>query len=204
MKKYLFLLACFGLLMAQCHKDNTSSDAAVKGRVLEADSDVIGIPNVGVRLVESNYDVDFWNPTRLVIQRAQSDATGNYRFNYTAIVGRSYDVEAYNNFPAAYYNDVVSRLIDKTTTVDLPVTAFAWLKIHVKNVNPIGEEDVVNFNYGVFSGKSVDTTILVKESGSKTFAHPIGIKIKKNGIETSKMIEVITPPRDTTKLNIFY
>ncbi len=204
MKKYLFLLTLFGCFaLASCTKDNVSSEASVKGRVLELDSD-IGIPNVGVRLVESNYDEDFWNPKRTVIQRTQSDASGNYRFNYTSIVGRSYDVEAYNNFPAAYYSDVVSKLIDKTTTVDLQVTAFARLKIHVKNVNPVGEEDVINFNYGVFSGRSVDTTILVKKAGSNKIADPIGIKIKKNGVETSKIIEVRTPPRDTTKLDIFY
>ena len=204
MKKYLFLLVCFGFLMAQCHKEGTSSEATVKGKILEIDSDV-PIPNITVKLIELDYDASAWNPPRTVVQKTQSDITGAYQLTYTSVKGRGYEVTAYAN-STDYYDNVKTEPVPdgKSNTVNISLIPFGWLKIHVKNVNPVGEEDVITFNYGIFSGRNVDTSIIVKDASSKKNTHQIGINIRKNGTETSKIIEVIIPPHDTTKLDIFY
>jgi hypothetical protein len=216
MKKHIFVLLVPLLFsMAQCKKEplNAPVPTTVKGKVLEADSD-IGLPDINVKLIQLSFSDDFLAPpTKTVVQRTKTDAAGNYSFDYiNDYINFAYEVEAYG-FPTNYAVDPVNRLVNRTSSkrgepqnwvVDLPVRAFGWLKIHVKNVNPVGREDRFIFDYGRFAGVNVDTTIVTKVYGSKTLVRYIGMSIIKNGIETGKTIPIITPPHDTTKLDIFY
>ena len=204
MKKYLFLLACFGFLMAQCHKETTSFEATVKGKILEIDSDV-PIPNITVKLIELDYDASAWNPPRTVVQKTQSDATGAYQLTYTSVKGRGYEVAAYAN-STDYYDNIKTEPVPdgKSSTVNISLIPLGWLKVHFKNVNPFDERDEVGSAFGGFIGNKVDTTIVLQLGGSKKYVRPVRIWTTRNGLQTFKDIGVITPPHDTTKLDIFY
>jgi hypothetical protein len=204
MKKYLFLLACFGLLMAQCHKESASYEAVVKGRVLEVDSDV-GIPNMTVKLVENDYVGTIVTPKRTTLQTVKTDAQGNYQFSYTGQRIMSYDVVAVNSSPDYNeYNQTVLIPDGGGNAVNIFLTPFGWIKVHFKNVNPFDERDEVGSAFGGFTGSKVDTTIILKIEGNRKFVRPVRIWTTRNGSQTFKDIGVITPPHDTTKLDIFY
>ena len=204
MKKYLFLFILFSCLVASCVKDPpTTFEATVKGRVLEVDSEV-GIPNMTVKLVEEDY-TPTGSPKRTTLKTVKTDAQGNYQFTYTRQTILNYDVVAVNSSPD--YNEYTQAVLipnGESNVVNVFLSPFGWLEVHVKNVSPVGLEDVLNFNYGIFVGKNVDTIIVAKEVSSKTLQRPIGIRITKNGVVTSRIVNVTIPPHDTAKLNIFY
>jgi hypothetical protein len=206
MKKYLFLLTLFGCLMVvSCTKEiSPTYEATVKGRVLEADSDV-GVPNMTVKLVEDDYTGTIATPKRTTLQSVKTDASGNYKFSYTGKHTNSYDVVAVNASPD--YNEYTQSVLipdGASNVVDIFLSPFGWLKIRIKNINPIGEEDALEFQYGTFVGTKVDTSIIAKDVGSRKYPLKIGVKTRKNGVETSKIISVLMIPHDTTKLDIFY
>ena len=206
MKKYLFLLACFGcMLTTSCVKETSQTyEAVVKGRVLEVDSDV-GIPNMTVKLVENDYAGTIATPKRTTLQSVKTDALGNYQFNYTAQRIMGYDVVAVNASPDYNeYNQSVLIPDGASNVVNIFLTPFGWIKVHFKNVNPFDEKDEVGCAFGGFIGSKVDTTTILKIEGSRKFVRPVRIWTTRNGIQTFKEIGVITPPHDTTKLDIFY
>jgi hypothetical protein len=216
MKKHIFvLLVPLLFLMAQCKKEplNAPVPTTVKGKVLEADSD-IGLPDINVKLIQLSFSDDFLAPpTKTVVQRTKTDAAGNYSFDYiNDYINFAYEVEAYG-FPTNYAVDPVNRLINRTSSkrgepqnwvVDLPVRAFGWLKIHVKNVNPFNNRDEVKFAFGTYGGSQVDSTFITKVYGSRTLLQNIRVYVTRNGLETFKDIKMYYPPHDTTKLDIFY
>jgi hypothetical protein len=195
----------FSCLLAGCVKDDPSSfEATVKGRVLEVDSEV-GIPNMSVKLVEEDYAGTIATPKRTTIQTVKTDATGNYQFSYTRQKIMNYDVVAVNASPN--YNEYTQAVLipDGTSnSVNIFLLPFGWLKLHVKNVNPYDNRDEVKFFYGSCYGSKVDSIIYVKVGGSPKAINDIRIWTTKNSIQTFKDVAVITPPRDTTLLNIFY
>ncbi len=205
MKKYLFIVVFINFLFSSCVKEESPTyEATVKGRVLEADSDV-GIPNMTVKLVEGDYSGGGWTPKNTTIQTVKTDASGNYQFKYTAQRLMTYDVVAVNASPN--YNEYTQSVLvpdGASNVVNIFMSPFGWLKIHVKNINPVGEEDAMEFQYGVFSGRTVDTSVIAKDVGSRKYPLKIGFKTRRNGVETLKIIEVLMPPHDTTKLDIFY
>ena len=204
MKKYLFLLACFGCLMAGCVKDNASYDVNLTGKVLEIDSDV-PIPNMAVKLLQLEYNPNSFNATRTTIAQTQSDAKGNYQFNYPHNAKYDYEVIAYT--PSKdYYDNTQTEIVPdgKNPTVNINFIPFGWVKVHAKNVNPFDDRDELKFYFGTYIGSKVDTTIIFKEGGSKKTILPIRIWTTRNGIQTFKDISLIIPPHDTTKLDVFY
>jgi hypothetical protein len=207
MKKFLFLLACFGLLMAQCHKDNTpQGPTIVEGKILEIDSDV-PIANADVFLVEVDATGSIFGPTKnTTIQKMVTDASGNYKFSFQWNKKFTYDVEA--QAPTdKYYSDSQSAIFgsDEGKNVqNVYITPTAWLKLHVKNVNPFDSRDEVKFFYGSCYGNTVDSTIVVKVQGSIKALNTIRIWTTRNSVQTYKDISTIVPPHDTTKLDIFY
>jgi hypothetical protein len=212
MKKHIFVLLVPLLFMAAgCEKDpnilKKSGDAVFSGKVLETDSDV-PIPNAYVELIKIGYTGDFWVPnTRTVIQNTRTDAQGNYRFfSVRWEIPDGFEARAValkDKYSDSSKEAFFSPERDQNTQ-NIYITPWAWLKIHVKNVNPVGREDAFRSSYGIFVGANVDTTVITKTYGSKTLVRYIGMSIIKNGIETSKTIPIITPPHDTTALDIFY
>jgi hypothetical protein len=151
------------------------------------------------------YNPNSFNATRTTISKTKSDAKGSYQFNYAHNAKFDYEVIAYTASKDYYDNTQTEPVPDgKNPTVNIAFTPFGWLKVHFKNVNPFDERDEVGSAFGGFIGSRVDTTTLLKIEGNKKFVRPVRIWTTRNGIQTFKDIGVITPPHDTTKLDIFY
>ena len=204
MKKYLFLFILFSCLVASCVKDPPSTfEATVKGRVLEVDSEV-GIPNMTVKLVEEDY-TPAGTQKRTTLKTVKTDASGNYQFTYTRQTILNYDVVAVN--ASSDYNEYTQAVLipdGASNVVNIFLTPYGWLKVHAKNVNPFDERDIAIFTYETFVGSKVDTTFIVKVGGNRKVLRQLGVRVTKNGVQTSKKIDILTPPHDTTLLNIFY
>jgi hypothetical protein len=206
MKKYLFLLACFGLLMAQCHKETPLQTAAiVKGKILEIDSDV-PIPNAAVSLIDVDPSGSFWNPKRTTVQKMTSDASGNYQFSFDWLNGHACEVEAQAAADKFYFNTTTAIFSSNSgqNVQNVYITPFAWTMVHIKNISPFDDRDEIKCYYGTYYGRKIDTLILMKDYGNIKKGRSVKIRMTKNGIETFKDIEVPLPPHDTTKLDIFY
>ena len=207
MKKYLFLLACFGLLLASCRKDDTpKGPAVVEGKILEIDSDV-PIANADVFLVEVDATGSIFGPYKqTTLQQMVTDASGNYKFSFQWNEKFTYDVAARAS-PDKYYPDLKTALFGRDegkNVQNVYITPYTWTKVRIKNTSPFDERDEIKCYYGTYYGSRVDTTVLMRDYGSIKKARSVRIRTTKNSVETFRDIEVKLPPHDTTKLDIFY
>jgi hypothetical protein len=158
-----------------------------------------------VKLVEGDYSGGGFTPVNTTLQSVKTDAQGNYQFSYKRQYNRTYDAIAVNSSPD--YNEYTQAVLipdGSANVINIFLLPFGWLKLHVKNVNPYDNRDEVKFFYGSCYGSKVDSIIYVKVGGSPKTARDIRIWTTKNSVQTYKDASVITPPRDTTLLNIFY
>jgi hypothetical protein len=141
MKKYLFLLACFGLLMAQCHK-NDDKFIKVSGKVLEFGSNK-PISNAKVGIYEEGGAFLGTTWTKLV-DTTRTDANGFYSIEKNNIDRSSsfFIAAAANKY---YTYDPNNYLVtgQEVTNNNIVLDPFAWIKVHVKNVNPFNDRDSI-------------------------------------------------------------
>ena len=136
-----------------------------------------------------------------------SDANGNYEFNFQADDGHFYWI---NVKAEGYYkgSSTTNVLEDRITTLDVTLDPEAWLKLHVKNVNPVDESDKVRYNvYGMVGweslfGSQVDETFYIPYLGNRY--NPILWKVTKNGTMTEHQDSIYYIGLDTVSFDIFY
>mgnify|MGYP001210712572 CR=1 FL=1 len=199
------------LLFAACKKDFEGIE--IKGRITEVGS---GKPVAGAKvfIIGIGPGDGFLSPgngNESIVDTVFSNENGDYRFRredspfggYRIIIKRD-----------KYQDKYPSRGIDwhSVNTFDIQLQPYAWVKIHLKNVNPVNESDWVEF-FGSFArsistadniymGMNVDKIIYEPTYGNYKIL--IYYKYIKSNIKYSDSIEVFTPAHDTIPLDIFY
>jgi hypothetical protein len=214
MKKLIYLLLLFSIL--SCHKDPlcelANDEARLQGYALEKGTQ---IPVEGVRLYLTNCvsSLQFGSfPSCTVIDSTKTDKNGYYSFTYKykgKYGGSSFDLRA--NVSDSYFKRNRFETIGPTDHLiwdyNLELIPKAWVKVHVKNVNPFNESDrmvtgSLTPSLDYFDGNKVDTTIKLEWIGNDSLG--IGYTVTKNKINTFKIKKVYLIGLDTVSCNLFY
>lgn len=161
----------FSLCFVSCLKDNAQVDHDVvwKGRILENGTNK-PIPDADIYLYEHELDIDFLsNSPRILKNIYKADKDGFYEFTYRDLVKNGYEIQV---SAGKYYtsNKLASDDRNGVSKVDILLDPYAWIKFHVKNVNPYDENDkiLVN-NLKPLVGNRVDTFLIEQSIGNKKF-----------------------------------
>jgi hypothetical protein len=142
------LIICFGYY--SCKKARYETE--VCGKVHDA-STLAGIATATVYLQKQNYDC-FTCPPQTVTSTT-TDANGNYSFTFMAEENFDYTLVAAKE---KYYNNAstggvsVGRIGKKNKNKNIPITPYAWIKLHVKNTTPFDGGDYISVNNSFLGG----------------------------------------------------
>jgi hypothetical protein len=215
MKKYLFLLACFGFLMAGCHKTDASLPiSTVNGRLVEFGNTQQGVPNAVVGLLKRlPADCLFCAEKRVTVAVTRSDAEGRFNFTFpdsSAIYYLTVRPNDKRHYPIELFElkeDKQSKL-HGNNNLNVEVTPQAFIRFRIKNVNPLDNNDLLRIagidDYWLydFKGMNVDTTATASLAGNMTLE--LRKIIYRNAIQTVFRDSVKTIAHDTIDVKIFY
>ena len=136
-----------------------------------------------------------------------SDANGNYEFNFQADDGHFYwiNVKADGYYKGSSTTNVQE---DRTSNLDVTLDPEAWLKLHIRNDNPVDESDHIRFavrgkpGWEVLSGSQINNIYRLPARGNRY--NPIYWNITKNGITTEHQDSIYYIGLDTVSFDIFY
>ena len=218
--KYLFLSFLIILpLIFSCHKpeDNPTpkdkvpygdgSRTKIEGRVLEYGS-LKPIPNALV-VLEEEFHMPFTGGGKYYpIDSTYTNADGYYIYDFKHIDKLddyyfSYQVKVL----APKYFDNNSRMENGYAhRSDIILDPYAWIKVHVKNVNPFDEKDRIftssNGGGGEYFGTNIDLIEYHRNRGGRLTT--IVWNTKKNNIRTEFSDSIYISPHDTINYEIFY
>jgi hypothetical protein len=199
MKKFLFVLISCSFLMAQCHKE-ANNFIKVSGKVLEFGS-TKPIANAKVGIYEEGGAFLGTTWTKLV-DSTHTDVNGFYNIDKPNIdVGSSFYISA---AAEKYYTFEPTKYLStgKAVTNEIILDPFAWIKIHVKNVNPFDTNDKIIINGSTYTGKNFEQDFTYKIIGNKNFS--IEWSVQRNNISTSFSDSTKVVAHDTSKYEIRY
>ena len=207
MKKYPILLIPLLLVMAQCHKDSTTAYIKVSGKVLEFGSNK-PVKNAKVGIYEEGGTFLGGTWTKLV-DTTRTDANGIYRLEKGNLdKGSSFFISA---FADKYYTyDPNNYLVtgQDVTNNNIVLDPFAWIKVHVKNVNPFNDRDSILLGNVVGTipmthvGKNIELTYINKVFGNLKMEAQWSVG--KNGIWKFKTDTIYITAHDTLNYEILY
>jgi len=196
------------LLFASCKKDFEGIE--IKGRITEVGS---GKPVSGakVTIVGRGSDGSPWlsgGGISAIVDSVFTDANGHYSYRNVEspfggyIILISKDKYQPANPPHGFDNGFPHNF-------DYQLQPYAWVKIHLKNVNPFNAWDVVdvlgfedpNLNFE-YTGPNIDIQRIAKIYGNKK--EVLTPFITKNNIMTWYNIELNALAHDTIPIDIFY
>jgi hypothetical protein len=200
MKKYFFVLVSFSFLMVQCRKESNNY-IKVSGKVLEFGSNKpIANAKVGIYSEGGAFLGSTWSN---LVDTTRTDANGFYSIEKQGIDnGSSFYVSAAAN---KYYTFDPTKYLatgQDVTNNDIVLDPFAWIKIHVKNVNPFGDNDKFIINGSTYEGKNFEQNFTFKVIGNKNL--PLGWSIQKNNVWRSFSDSTKIVAHDTLKYEILY
>jgi hypothetical protein len=206
MKKYLFVLISFSFLMAQCRKASNNY-IKVSGKVLEFGSNK---PIANAKVAIYSEDGAFLGSTWTnLVDSTHTDANGFYSMEKSNIdQGSSFYVAAAAN---KYYTFDPTKYIvtgQDVTNNDIVLDPFAWIKVHVKNVNPFNDRDslllgnVVGTIPMTHVGKNIELNYINKVRGNLRME--VQWSVGKNSIWKFLTDNVTIPAHDTLKYEILY
>ncbi len=212
MKKILFFsLNCLIIsFLGSCGKKDYTS---IEGQVLEKGSNK-GIANAKVIFSECVPGDGFGaSAICLDIETVLTNAQGKYILTKEKDDATYYRIRAEkNNYGKPVEVFQTANAGEKSKNLNFTLPAFAWIKFHVKNVNPFDDSDYIaapgasggNLDYR-FYGKTVDTTYIL--GGSKYpggFNFGIDWTIIKNNKQKEIEDSIFFIPLDTVYYKIKY
>ena len=207
MKKYLILLVPLLFLMAQCQKDSTITYIKVSGKVLEFGSNKpvknakVGIYEEGGAFLGSTW-------TKLV-DTTRTDANGVYRLEKDNLdKGSSFFISVVADKYYAYDPNSYLATGRNVTNNNIVLDPFAWISMHVKNVNPFDDRDSILLGDVVGTipmthvGRNIELTYINKVFGNVKMEAQWSFG--KNGIWKFKTDTVYITAHDTLNYEILY
>ncbi len=173
----ILLLTALYITIASCDKNDGSY--SWEGRALEYGSNK-PIPNATVYLMEVKGT--FLGPSgSRKIDSTSTDIEGKFKFTYSE---NPYVSEVRGHADMYYDGSANIQRNGNKTKTDLILDPHAWLRIHVKNVNPAGEYDAIGFesfscDSEGFVGAQIDTFSVCSNRGNRS--HDIYYIVSKIG-----------------------
>ncbi len=142
-----------------------------------------------------------------------TDANGFYRLDVVADPNASYTLAPYGD-PEFFWNRFDEQiegdqpLAEQKNVSNLIINAYGFVNVHVKNVNPVDEEDSfgldVNGSFGTLErGKTVEKDIFGKIIANDSIR--VEYSVKRTGIALfAKEGKYFAKSKDTLKININY
>jgi len=147
-----------------------------------------------------------------IVDTLYTDEFGRVKYDKEVDENYMYYAEAYKEGYFSTHNNqagVTPGKKDFTTTIYM--YAHSWVKLHVKNVNPYNQFDVIKFNSGCYTYQFqgiMDTTFLWCDNCNCAwfgdFNFDAGAFIIKNNLNYTQHFSFIPPPHDTITVNINY
>ncbi len=157
MKKYLFLLACFSFLMAQCQKESDTFPSFVTGKITSV-YDNRPIPDAIAELVELTGSVGVSGSYK-ALDSVKVDNTGKFHFDFIAKKGVQYAVRGrhpryrYLDYSVSYFNHGVGA----QNNLPVSLSPYSYIKVRIKDTSRIERYTGVYF---FALNKQDDITIL--------------------------------------------
>jgi hypothetical protein len=173
---------------------------------------------VNARAVEYNTTVPVSNASVLLFAggRIQAEtvtnALGQFQFEFVATPGVVYKVlvtpDTLHTTKRYFQTRVWSINEGQSNRFDYPVTPYAYVKMHLKNVNPFDENDRISMSSPLlkgraFRGKNIDTTFIDYTASSNENVAII-YWTYRNGMDTLTRNSQFLPAHDTTFIEIKY
>ena len=200
----LLLLAMFTATGISCKKNN--GPRIVEGKVQNSTTSE-GIAGATVYLMQRNPDCFSCQGTK--IANTTADSEGNFHFEFTPEEGFRYSIgaEASKYFNNYYKGGESFDHYEKESLMTVGLDPEAWLKIHIKNTQPVDGTDHIGINLflggGVgYYGTHVDTFLIQKVYGSRSITVPWFVT--KNNVTNNYSSQVYSSQFDTTLYTITY
>ncbi len=207
MKKYFLILIPLMVLLSQCQKEPATTFIKLSGRVLELESNK-PIPNAKVGIYEEGGEFLGSTWTRL-LDSFRTDANGFYHYEkHNLDKGSSFFLSVAANKYITY--DPNNYLItgQAVNNLDVVLRPYAWIKVHVKNVNPFDDRDSIILGSVVgtipmtHKGTNVELNYINRVFGNT--AMRVGWSVSKNNIRQHFADTIRIPAHDTLSYEILY
>jgi len=201
MKNLWTIAAVLLTALAACSKDDGIH--TWEGKVLEYGT-MKPVPGAAVYLIEAKGSI--LGPTiKSVVDSTLSDINGYFKFTFefnpyiSEISGK-----AHNYFDGS---DVIGST--KNTNKDLILDPYAWLKVNVKNIDPVSDDDAItlrsdNCNNKLFKGQHVDDFYICTYPGNRSGELRYTVTKIGKGVQVWHSIDFQVGSRDTTEIFIEY
>lgn len=200
---YIIILITY-IFTTGCHHDNCKNAACNYGRVIDETTGE-GVPNAKIDLFYKRSS-DSWFSSYEYIKSVTSDSKGYYSLTLDSVnVKGRYALKA-NQSNYFFDDDIVSIVENEGTTigVNLNMQPKAWLRAHIKNVNPDSEYDRIEVLNKEYRGKNIDTINIFELRGNNS-SNTLKVMIYKN-LTGHKNFDYVYKAviLDTTDIDIFY
>lgn len=182
-KRNTILFFCLTVLSGTgCYKDNPVGDHDVlwKGRILEKGTNK-PVPNADIFLYEHELDGDLWGGSpRILINSYKADGEGWYQFTFNDLAKHGYDIQV---VAKDYYESkkMSPNEVNGVSKMDVVLDPYAWIKFHVKNVNPQDDNDRITIDrFQPLDGRNIDTFLISEQIGN--LDHEVIKRITKGGV----------------------
>ena len=171
-KKNTFLLFClvvvFGTGCFKFNEPGVSQNITWVGNIREKITKK-PVPNAAIYLYRSNSDFDVFSPSSYsIVDTFYAQKDGSFSFTYFDDVDYLYVITAGAN---KYYTSTRHGALGTRTSphVDIELDPYAWIKFHVKNVNPFDDNDMIYIDrFKPLQGR-VDTFLIKEAVGNSSF-----------------------------------
>jgi hypothetical protein len=204
----LILLAVSLAVLTACNKGAEPTTAQGRVTTLGTDTPLAGI---AVTLIEDNYgggvigggNGRYNGPLKTV----HTDQNGYYRIDHNCYPGTAYWLEfstAEGHFGPIQKHQVYPG---QNNTINMPQIPFAYVRLHIKNVNPYNVYDWVGFQLnpgggGGYQGPGIDLNTIQKTAGNANSV--LYYTWTKNNITSETFDTLFIPAYDTLDYQIFY
>jgi hypothetical protein len=203
----LLLLAIALTALTACKKDALPTSAQGRVTTLGTETPLAGI---AVTLIEDNYgggvlggNGGYNGPIKTV----HTDQDGYYRIDHACNPSTAYWVE----FETAqgHFGPIQKQTVypGQNNTINMKQIPFAYVRLHIKNVNPHNVYDKLNIvldpgGYWGYQGPGIDEIAIRRTAGNGDAS--LYYSVRKNNVLSSFYYTLYIPAYDTLDYQIFY
>jgi hypothetical protein len=201
----VLMMSLYGV---SCQKETDNPVHTVSGKVLEYGTKK-PVPDAAIYILK-HYGTLLGPEGFTFLDSTKTDANGKYTFkttegDYMKVVKQGY----FKMYSTDYAHIPINILSKRPTSVtqDIVIDPIGWLKIHVKNVKPVADNDNIGFsNYSCapneMYGKSVDAITVCPQRGNRK--NNIIYFVNRHSVSVFHQDSIYIKGLDTTYYSINY